>query len=343
MGKKDAIVLYGELMQRLSPANMLKIVQADNYEIRFTGAEANVGVCCVNFGMDAYVVSMVPEHDVGQACLNYLRRYGLDTTYVARGGERLGILYTETGHSQRPSKVIYDRKYSAFNQISKGLFNWGEILQDKKWLHFCGTAVAQDEGPAQELLRGLKMAKEAGVVVSCDYNYRKKLWGERSAKEIMEEFMQYVDVGIGNEEDCEAMFGIHAEGTDFERGLVDGNSYSIVAEKMVKKYNLKLQAITLRESISANRNGWSAVLHDGNKCYHSTKYMIDILDRIGGGDSFSGSLIYSIISGENYQKALDFAVASSCLKQTIAGDFNLASKDDVLHLVNNNSGGRVQR
>jgi len=343
MCEKDSIVLYGELMQRLSPAERLKLVQADSYNIRFTGAEANMGVCCVNFGMDAYLVSMVPEHDVGQACLNYLRRYGLNTTYVARGGDRLGILYTETGHSQRPSKVIYDRQYSSFAQITEGLFDWEKILDVKKWLHFCGTAPAQGKGPTQELLRGLKLAKETGVTVSCDYNYRKKLWGERSARKIMEELIQYVDVGIGNEEDCEVVFGIHAEGTDFEHGLVDSDSYSVVAEKMVKTYKLKCQAITLRESISANCNGWSAILHDGETCYHSTKYMIDIVDRVGGGDSFSGSLVYSLVGGDNYQKALEFAVASSCLKQTIVGDFNLSSKEDVLGLMAGNSSGRVQR
>lgn len=340
---KKSIVLYGDLLVRLSPPGVEKLVQANHYEVRFTGGEANVGVSCVNYGMDAYVVGRVPEHEIGQACINYLRQYGLNTTYIARGGERLAILYTETGFSQRPSKVIYDRNNSSFASIQPGTLDWEEILDGKDWLHFSGTAPAMGEGPREELLRGLKLAKKLGVTVSVDYNYRRKLWDRETAHRIMETLMEYVDVGIGNEEDCEAVFGIKAEGTDFEKGDVDQKSYSIVAEKMVKRYGLKLQAITLRESISANRNGWSAILYDGEKCYTSRSYMVDLVDRIGGGDSFAGGLIYGLCSGMDKQNALDFAVAASCLKQTILGDFNLASKEDVLALMKGNASGRVQR
>lgn len=340
---KKSIVLYGDLLERLSPPGVEKLVQANQYEVRFTGGEANVGVSCVNYGMDAYVTGRVPEHDIGQACINYLRKYGLDTSYIARGGERLAILYTETGHSQRPSKVIYDRNNSAFSEMKLGTLDWETILRGKDWLHFTGTAPAMGEGPREELLRGLKLAKQLGVTVSVDYNYRRKLWDRKTARQTMETLMEYVDVGIGNEEDCEAVFGIKADGTDFEAGNVNEASYSIVADKMVKQYGLKMQAITLRESISANRNGWSAILHDGTHCYTSQSYMVDLVDRIGGGDSFAGGLIYGLCSGMEKQEALNFAVAASCIKQTIPGDFNLALKEDVLALMHGNAFGRVQR
>lgn len=341
MGK--SIVLFGDLLERLSPPGVRKLVQANQFEVRFTGGEANVGVSCVNYGMEAYVVSRVPDHDIGQACVNYLRRYGLDTRYIARGGDRLAIFYSETGYSQRPSKVIYDRANTSFSEVSEGTFDWEEILRDKDWLHFTGTAPAMGEGVTRELLRGLKLAHEAGITVSVDYNYRRKLWDRETARRAMEQLMPYVDVGIGNEEDCEAVFGIHAEGTDFESGSVDDRSYSIVASKMVRQYGLKMQAITLRESLSANRNGWSAILHDGVDCYTGKHYTIDLVDRIGGGDSFAGGLIYGLCSGMGKQESLDFAIAASCLKQTIEGDFNLAGKDDVLALMQGNASGRVQR
>lgn len=340
---KKSIVLYGDLLERLSSPGLEKLVQANQFEVRFTGGEANVGVSCANFGMESYVVSRVPSHEIGQACINYLRKYGLNVDYVIRGGDRLAILYTETGHSQRPSKVIYDRQNSSFAQIEPGMLDWERILEKKNWLHFTGTAPAMGDGPSEELIRGLRLAKDKGVTVSVDYNYRRKLWNRETARSTMEKLMEYVDIGIGNEEDCEAIFGIHAEGTDFEKGNVDDKSYSIVAAKMVKKYDLKMQAITLRESISANRNGWSAILYDGQKCYTSKRYVVDLVDRIGGGDSFAGGLIFGLCNDMKKQEALDFAVAASCIKQTIPGDFNLASKEDVLALMNGDISGRVQR
>ena len=343
MNTSKKIVLFGELMMRLGTKGVERILQANEFEIRFTGAEANAGVSCVNYGMKGYVVSKVPDSDIGQACLNYLARFGLDTSFVARGGERLGLLYTETGHSQRASKVIYDRSHSSFSQLSAGEIDWESVLSGKDWLHFCGTAPAQGAGVVDVLLEGLKTAKSKGITVSADYNYRSKLWSRETARSVMEKIMPFVDIGIGNEEDCEAMFGIHADGSDYASGKVDAASYEVVARKMTERFGLKYQAITLRESSSANRNGWSAIIHDGKKCYRSRKYSIDVIDRIGAGDSFSGALIYSLAAGEDISRALEFAVAASCLKHTVLGDFNLVSRNDVLDLVKGNESGRVKR
>ena len=343
MDNTKKIVLFGELMLRLGTKGVEKILQANEFEIRFTGAEANVGVSCVNYGMKGYVVSKVPDSDIGQACLNYLARYGLDTSMVVRGGGRLGLLYTETGHSQRASKVLYDRSHSSFSELCAGEIDWEFVLSGKDWLHFCGTAPAQGKGVIDVLLEGLKLAKSRGITVSLDYNYRSKLWDRETAREVMEKIIPFVDIGIGNEEDCEAMFGIHAEGSDYASGKVDVDSYEIVAKKMIERFGLKYQAITLRVSNSANRNGWSAIIHDGKQCYQSRNYNIDVIDRIGAGDSFSGGLIYSLAAGRDIQQALEFAVAASCLKHTIAGDFNLVSKNDVLDLVKGNESGRVKR
>lgn len=340
---KPSIVCFGELMVRLGTIGAERIIQANEFEVKFTGAEANVGVSCANYGMDAYAVSMVPAHDLGQACINYLRRFGLDTRYVFRGGDRLGILYTETGHSQRPSKVIYDRSGSSFTVLTLSEAEWATVLDGKTWFHFCGTAPARGALAAETLMTGLKVAKSMGITVSVDYNYRAKLWSRDAARRVMEPLMEYVDVGIGNEEDCEAIFGIHATGSDYATGTVDSESYALVAREMVRRYGLKCQAITLRESFSADRNGWSAIVHDGSTCYRSQRYDVNIVDRIGGGDSFSGGLIYSLATGCGYQEALDFAVAASCLKQTIPGDFNLVNKDDVRALMAGNASGRVQR
>lgn len=343
MNTGRGLVCMGDLMLRLGTLGYEKLVQANHLEVKFTGAEANVGVSCANYGLPAFVVSQVPAHDIGQACINYLRRFGLDTSYIFRGGERLGIFYSETGFSQRASKVIYDRKDSAFSQLKLCKGQWEEILEGKSWFHFCGTAPAQGPTVIASLISGLQVAKEKGLVVSVDYNYRGKLWDRATAKKVMEPLMEYVDIGIGNEEDCEAMFGIKAEGSDYASGKVNSHSYNEVARKMVQKYNLKYQAITLRESSSADINGWSAIIHDGKTVYESKKYDVHIIDRIGGGDSFSGGLIYSLSDGKSLQESIDFAVAASCLKQTIPGDFNLVTKEEVISLMQGNASGRVQR
>lgn len=337
------LVCFGELMIRLQAQGYEKLVQSNLFEVKYTGAEANVGVSCANYGLPSYVVSQVPDHDIGQACINYLRRYGLDTSFIKRGGDRLGILYTETGYSQRASKVIYDRAESSFTELELGFSEWEAILQGKSWFHFCGTAPAQGERVRKTLLCGLQVAKANGLTVSVDYNYRSKLWSRKEARETMESLMQFVDIGIGNEEDCEAMFGIKAQGSDFSKGLVNTASYEEVAQTMVDRFGLKYQAITLRESISASQNGWSAIISDGHTSFASQKYDVLIVDRIGGGDSFSGALIWCMSENKDLQFAIDFAVAASCLKQTLPGDFNLVSKDDVLALMQGNATGRVQR
>lgn len=337
------LVCFGELMIRLQAQGYEKLVQSNMFEVKFTGAEANVGVSCVNYGLPAFVVSQVPSHDIGQACINYVRRYGLDTSFVKRAGDRLGILYTETGYSQRASKVIYDRANSSFTEFELGVSEWETILEGKSWFHFCGTAPAQGERVRKTLLCGLQTAKAKGLTVSVDYNYRSKLWSRKDAQKTMDTLMPFVDIGIGNEEDCEAMFGIKAQGSDYSSGRVDAASYEEVAHAMVERFGLKYQAITLRESISASRNGWSAIISDGHTSIASQKYDVQIVDRIGGGDSFSGALIWCMSENKDMQFAIDFAVAASCLKQTLPGDFNLVSKDDVLALMQGDAAGRVQR
>lgn len=343
MREPTSIVVFGELMLRLATKGYQRIVQADEFEVRFTGAEANVGVSCVNYGMDAYVASKVPDSDLGQACINYLQRYGLNTENIVRGGERLGILYTETGYSQRASKVIYDRRESSFSELKRGELDWETILKGKSWFHFCGTAPAHGESVLEVLLEGLVTARRMGIPISADYNYRAKLWSREEARRTMKQIMEYVDIGIGNEEDCEAMFGIVAEGTNLEQGTMKTASYHDVAKNMVNTFGLRYQAITLRDSHSANRNGWSAIIHDGTQCYQSTHYTVDVVDRVGAGDSFSGALIYCLAAQKSLQYALDFAVAASCLKHTIPGDFNLVSTQDVINLMEGKGTGRIQR
>jgi len=343
MKNAKGLICFGELMIRLQAVGFEKLVQSNMLEVKFTGAEANVGVSCANYGLPSFAVSQVPSHDLGQACINYLRRFGLDTTHIKRDGDRLGILYTETGYSQRPSKVIYDRTNSSFTEIEISKAEWSEILEGKSWFHFCGTAPAQGQKATRTLLAGLQVAKEKGLTVSADYNYRSKLWSREQARSTMEWLMEYVDIGIGNEEDCEAMFSIKAEGSDYVSGKVNTASYEVVARKMVELFSLKYQAITLRESITASENGWSAIISDGKQCVVSSRYDVSIVDRIGGGDSFTGALIYSLSEGKDTQYAIDFAVAASCLKQTLPGDFNLVSKEDVISLMQGNVSGRVQR
>ena len=340
MGK---IITFGELMLRLAPENYLRFVQSEKYEATFGGAEANVAVSLANYGMDVAFVSKLPAHEIGQAAVNSLRKYGVDTTYVARGGERVGIYYCEKGASQRPSKVIYDRAYSSIATAQKADFDWDKIFGGASWFHFTGITPALSDGVADICLQACKKVKEKNITVSCDLNFRKKLWSKEKAGAVMGELCKYVDYCIANEEDAKDVFGIEAENSDITGGKLDKEGYISVAERLTEKFHFKGVAITLRESKSANDNDWSGMLYTGGKAYFSKKYSMHIVDRVGGGDSFGAGLIYSLISGYESQKAIEFAVAASCLKHSIEGDYNMVSLAEVNALANGNATGRVQR
>lgn len=337
------IVTFGEIMLRLAPENYLRFVQADRLEATFGGAEANVAVSLANFGEDVAFVSKLPTHEIGQSAINSLRKFGVDTSFVARGGERVGIYYCEKGASQRPSKVIYDRAGSAIATATGDDFDWDKIFDGAKWFHFTGITPALSDTLAGIVLQAVKSAKEKGITVSCDLNFRKKLWSKEKAKEVMSEICKYVDVCIANEEDAKDVFGIEAENTDIESGKLNEQGYVSVAKQLVDKFGFKAVAITLRESISANDNYWSGMLYTDGKAVFSRKYAMHIVDRVGGGDSFGAGLIHSLLAGKNATDAIEFAVAASCLKHSIEGDYNMESKEEVEALANGNASGRVQR
>lgn len=330
-------------MLRLAPENYLRFVQADRLEATFGGAEANVAVSLANFGEDVAFVSKLPTHEIGQSAINSLRKFGVDTSFVASGGERVGIYYCEKGASQRPSKVIYDRAGSAIATATGDDFDWDKIFDGAKWFHFTGITPALSDTLAGIVLQAVKSAKEKGITVSCDLNFRKKLWSKEKAKEVMSEICKYVDVCIANEEDAKDVFGIEAENTDIESGKLNEQGYVSVAEQLVDKFGFKAVAITLRESISANDNYWSGMLYTDGKAVFSRKYAMHIVDRVGGGDSFGAGLIHSLLAGKNATDAIEFAVAASCLKHSIEGDYNMESKEEVEALANGNASGRVQR
>lgn len=339
----NKVVCFGEIMLRLSAPGYKRLVQCDSFDVTYGGGEANVSVSLANFGLDAYYVTKLPDNLIGDAALNHLRRFGVKTDYIVRGGERLGIYFLETGASQRPSKVVYDRKYSSISGARKGEIDWRRVFEGARWFHFTGITPALSDSVAEATLEAVQTAKEMGVTVSCDLNYRKKLWSPEKAREVMSELIKYVDVSIGNEEDAEKVFGIKAEDSDITAGKLNQKGYQEVARQLVDKFDLKMAAITLRESYSASDNGWSVMLYDGKEFYHSRKYKVHIVDRVGGGDSFAAGLIYSLINGFDGQKAVEFAAAASCLKHTIPGDFNLVTVSDVVNLMEGDGSGRVQR
>lgn len=337
------VVTFGEIMLRLVPGGYLRFVQTDNFEATYGGGEANVAVSLANLGLNAEFVTKLPKHEIGQAAVNSLRRYGVDTSKIVRGGDRVGIYYLEKGASQRPSKVIYDRAYSSIGTSASEDFDWDKIFEDVEWFHFTGITPALGDNVADICLEACKKAKEKGITVSFDLNYRKNLWSAQKAQEAVTKLTPYIDVCIANEEDAEKVFGIKADNTDVESGRLSYDGYKQVAEKMVRKYGFKLVAITLRESISASDNNWSGMLYDGMKFFFSKKYEIHIVDRVGGGDSFGAGLIYAQLNGYSPQKAIEFAAAASCLKQTIEGDFNQVSIFEVKALAGGDGSGRVQR
>ena len=337
------VVTFGELMLRLAPENYLRFVQSNRYQATFGGAEANVAVSLANYGVNAAFVTKLPTHEIGQAAVNSLRNFGVDTTKIVRGGERVGIYYCEKGASQRPSKVIYDRAYSSIAMAKKGDFNWDEIFEGVDWFHFTGITPALSDEVAEITIEACKAAKARNINISCDLNFRKKLWSKQKAGEVMGEVCKYVDYCIANEEDAKDVFGIEADNTDIYGGKLDREGYISVAKKLTDRFNFKGVAITLRESKSANDNDWSGMLYTDGQAYFSKKYSIHIVDRVGGGDSFGGGLIYSLVNGKAPQQAIEFAVAASCLKHSIEGDYNLVSVAEVENLAGGDASGRVQR
>ncbi len=337
------IVTFGEIMMRLNPKGYLRLLQAAEYEATFAGCEANVAVSLANYGMDAAFVSKLPDNDIGQSAINEVRRFGVDTTLIQRGGPRMGIYFVEKGASQRSSKVIYDRKNSSIALAEKADFDWGKILEKASWFHFSGITPALGPNLPDICMEACKTAKARGATVSCDLNYRKKLWPREQACSVMSGLMPFVDVCIANEEDARDVFGIESKGTDIEKGKINEEGYVNVAEQVVQRFGCKMVAITLRGSISASVNEWAGMLYAGGKAYFSPRYSIQIVDRVGGGDSFGAALIYALSSSYDPQKAINFAVAASCLKHTIEHDFNLVSLSEVETLAAGNASGRVQR
>lgn len=337
------IVCFGELMLRLNPEGYLRFEQADKFMATFGGGEANVAVSLANFGMDASFCSKLPTHAIGNMAVRALRAEGVATADIVRGGERVGIYYIEKGASQRPSKVIYDRKYSAIGMASREDFDWDKILTDTVWFYFTGITPALGDNVAEICLDAVKACREKGIKVSCDLNFRKNLWTSEKAGKVMGELMQYVNVCIANEEDADKVFGIKPDHNDVDSGKLNREGYIDVAKKLSERFGCEKVAITLRESISANDNNWAAMLYDGEKAYFSKKYAVHIVDRVGGGDSFGAGLIYSLLSGYDMQDTIEFAVAASCLKHSIEYDFNRVSVDEVKALVKGGGSGRVQR
>lgn len=341
MGKK--VVTFGEIMLRLSPPDYQRFIQTDSFDVTYGGGEANVSISLANFGLDSYYITKLPNNSIGDAALNHLRRFGVKADYIVRGGDRLGIYFLEIGVAQRPSKVIYDRTHSAIAEAKVGDFDWDKIFQDTQWFHFTGITPALSDTAADLTLEAVKKAKQNNLKVSCDLNYRRKLWSTEKANKVMTSLMDYVDIVLGNEEDAEKIFSIKAPKSDISVGQLNEEGYKFVAKELIKRFKFELATITLRESYSASDNGWSALAYDGEKFYISTKYRVHIVDRVGGGDAFAGGLIYSLISGNQIQEALEFAVAASCLKHTIPGDFNMISVEEARSVQKGRVSGRVQR
>ncbi len=337
------VITFGEIMLRLAPEGYLRFVQSEKYEATYGGGEANVAVSLANFGLDAAFVTKLPAHEIGQAGVNALRRFGVDTSLITRGGDRVGIYYCEKGASQRPSKVIYDRAGSAIAKATKDDFDWDKIFDGVDWFHFTGITPALGDNVAEICLEACKKAKEKDITVSCDLNYRKKLWSKEKAGQVMDELCKYVDVCIANEEDASDVFGIKAANTDVTTGKVNHEGYKDVAFQLAKRFGFKKVAITLRSSISANDNDWAAMLYENGEYFFSKSYHMHIVDRVGGGDSFGAGLIYASLNKYESQQTIEFAVAASCLKHSIEGDMNMVSVSEVQTLAGGDGSGRVQR
>ena len=337
------IVTLGEIMLRLSTPGNKRFVQSDSFDAVFGGGEANVAVSCANYGHEVYFVSKLPEHEIGQSAINALRKYGVKTDYIARGGDRIGIYYLETGASMRPSKVIYDRAHSAIAEASATDFYFDKIMEGASWFHWSGITPAISEKAARLTELACQAAKRHHVTVSVDLNFRKKLWTKEQAQAVMRPLMQYVDVCIGNEEDAELCLGFKPD-ADVVGGKTDAEGYKSIFAAMADEFGFKYVISTLRESFSASHNGWKAMIYNGKEFYVSKRYDITPnIDRVGGGDAFSGSIIHGLLTMKTQAEALEFAVAASALKHTINGDFNLVSEEEVKALAGGDASGRVQR
>ena len=331
-------------MLRLAPPLYERFIQCTQLNVTFGGGEANVAVSLANYGLDVAYVTKFPENEIGQAAINSLRRFGVDTTKIVRGGSRIGVYFLEKGANQRPSKVIYDRANSSIATAVAEDFDWDKIFEGVEWFHFTGITPALSKSAADICKIAAKKAKDKNITVSCDLNYRKNLWTKSEANATMSELMPFVDVCIANEEDASDVFGITASGTDVTTGHLNHDGYIDVAKQLKERFGFRHVAITLRESISANHNDWSGMLYDGSQAYFSKKYEIrNIVDRVGGGDSFGAGLIYGFLSGMDDQGALEFAVAASCLKHSLEGDYNVISVAEVKALAGGDASGRVQR
>lgn len=342
------VVTFGEIMVRLGAPEYLKLIQANQFDVSYAGAEANVAVSLANYGLETDYITCLPDNPIAERCIMDLRGHKVGVEHIQRSGKRMGILYLEKGSNVRPSKVYYDREGSSIANVEIGSINWEEILRDATWFHWTGITPALSENAAQECMNAIKVADKKGITISCDINYRGNLWNYgKKASEIMPEMVKYSDLILGNEEDCDKVFNIKPKNFDAENtgGKIDQKMFQSVCSQMMERFpKCKKMAVTLRGAVNANHNTWGGVLYDGEQLYESKRYDItDIVDRVGGGDSFMGGLIYGLLHYQNNQKALEFAVAASCLKHTIQGDFNYAFMEDVETLIEGSTSGRVQR
>jgi len=341
MSKK--VVTLGEIMLRLSTPDYKRFVQADTFDVTYGGGEANVAAALCNYGLNGTFVTKVPNNAIGQSAINHLRRYGVDTQYIVKGGDRLGIYFLETGASMRASQVIYDRSGASIAQVELNEFDFDKILDGADWFHTTGITPALSDKAAALAEAALKAARAKGITTSIDLNYRKKLWTKEKAREVMTKLCQYVDVCIGNEEDADTTLGFKAKDTDVTKGELNLEGFKDVFRQMKEKFGFKYIASSLRESHSASDNGWSALVYDGNEFYHTRQYEVRIVDRVGSGDSFASGFIYGLITGMAMKDAAEFGVAASALKHTIPGDLNHATLSDVKELMKGDASGRVQR
>ena len=341
MSKK--VVTLGEIMLRLSTPDYKRFVQSDTFDVTYGGGEANVAVALSNYGLNGVFVTKVPDNAIGQAAINHIRRYGVDTQHIARGGKRLGIYFLETGASMRASQVIYDRAGASIADVDVSEFDFDKIFDGAVWFHTTGITPALSDKAAALAEAALKAAKAKGITTSIDLNYRKKLWTKEKAREVMTKLCQYVDVCIGNEEDADTTLGFKAKDTDVTKGELNLEGFKDVFKQMKEKFGFKYIASSLRESHSASDNGWSALVYDGNEFYHTKQYEVRIVDRVGSGDSFASGFIYGLITGMGLKDSAEFGVAASALKHTIPGDLNHATLNEVKELMKGDASGRVQR